>query len=218
MTHLLHSIPLAWTNALACNRILTNRQKVRQLSQKHALIFFDGMENDQGDREYFTDPDKALMHYAFEHYAWWRQFLSPTPIQLAQAGAFSENISTLGVTEHHLCVGDILLVGTALLQVSQGREACSTMNQRFNRPGMNNEMHITHRNGWFYRVLEQGRITIGDALFLRERPNPQWTIARVQSCLFSHRPQPKELEKLAVLSGLSHDWQTQFQTRLNNPK
>src|SRR5690606_2988653 len=82
---------------------------------------FDGDE--QGDPRVHGGPDKAVHHYAFDHYPAWRGDIGDSPL-LRAPGAFGENISTLGLDESNVCLGDRFELGTALLEVSQGRQPC----------------------------------------------------------------------------------------------
>src|SRR5690606_37921148 len=49
--------------------------------------------DEQGDPRVHGGPDKAVHHYAFDHYAAWRGELDDSPL-LHAPGAFGENIST----------------------------------------------------------------------------------------------------------------------------
>jgi len=207
--------PLFIVEHLLCNHQEPGQEKRKRPVQKTAFIHFDGAESDTGDREQYDDADKALLHYAFDHYAYWKSYLGLPHPRLEQPGAFSENISTQGITERDLCIGDIFQAGGAVIQVTQGREACGTMNRRFNHPEMNLEMHSTHRNGWFYRVLTEGQIATGDAVQLLERPNPQWTLARVQQYVFNPTQDTAILEELASLPYMAKEWTERFLKQLN---
>lgn len=164
--------------------------------------------------ETHKDPDKAIHHYPYEHYLVWQALMPECQSLLSMPGAFSENFSSTGVTERNLCIGDIVRVGTALLQVTEGREACNTMVNRFHREGMDQEMHRVSRNGWFYRVLEEGSAQAGDDLVLKERPNPEWTIARVQEVIFKGVLDRDILQTVVMLPGLARDWQALLSRRM----
>ena len=70
-------------------------------------------------------PDRALCHYPREHYLYWaREF--PEQAELFVAPAFGENLSTDGLTESNVYMGDIFRWGEALIQVSQPRSPCSS--------------------------------------------------------------------------------------------
>src|SRR5690606_16433169 len=86
--------------------------------------------DEQGDTRVHGGVDKAVHHYPFEHYATWRAELGELPA-LASPGAFGENISTRGLDEATVCLGDRFALGTAVLEVSQGRQPCWKLNDRF---------------------------------------------------------------------------------------
>lgn len=148
-------------------------------------VTVDGLAGDRvGDTRVHGDADKAIHHYPRDHYAAWIKDLAPAPAFLAEVGAFGENISTTGITEETICVGDILRLGTARVQVSQGRQPCSKLNIRFGRKDMAKRVQNTGRSGWYYRVLEPGLVGPGDRLVLEERPNADWPLSRILHVLY----------------------------------
>ncbi|NVJ03616.1 MOSC domain-containing protein, partial [Myxococcus sp. AM009] len=109
--------------------------------------------DEQGDLRVHGGPDKAIHHYPFDHYAAWQADIGAQPL-LAQPGAFGENVSTTGITEADICVGDRLRAGSVMLEVSQLRQPCWKLNDRFNTRDMARRVQHTARTGWYYRVLE----------------------------------------------------------------
>ncbi len=58
-------------------------------------------------------PDRALCHYPREHYLYWaREF--PEQAELFVAPAFGENLSTDGLTESNVYMGDIFRWGRGI--------------------------------------------------------------------------------------------------------
>ncbi len=105
-----------------------------------------GIEGDeQDDLRVHGGPDKAVHHYAFDHYAAWRNDLGTLPL-LEAPGAFGENISTRGITEAEVCLGDSFALGDALLEVSQGRQPCWKLNDRFGVADMARRVQATGRS------------------------------------------------------------------------
>ncbi|WP_251863851.1 MOSC domain-containing protein [Achromobacter sp. Marseille-Q4962] len=173
----------------------------------------EGLDGDeQADRRHHGGPEKALHHYAREHYARWRGELGELPV-LAAPGAFGENLSTVGMTEADVCVGDIFRAGGALIQVSQARQPCWKLNHRFGAPGMSARVQASGMTGWYYRVLEPGWLSPGDTLALQARPHPQWTLARVQDILNRRVLDAGILRTLAALPELSPNWRALFEKR-----
>ena len=158
-----------------------------------------GLEGDeQGDLRVHGGIDKALHHYAFDHYARWRDELGPLP-PLETPGAFGENISTRGLTEAEVCLGDRFILGSALLEISQGRQPCWKLNDRFGVADMARRVQTTGRSGWYYRVLRPGTARAGDMLALAERPHPGWTLQRLGELLSRRVLDPALLEPALAL-------------------
>ena len=158
-----------------------------------------GIEGDeQGDLRVHGGVDKAVHHYAFDHYALWREDLGALPM-LEAPGAFGENISTRGLTEGDVCLGDRFALGDALLEVSQGRQPCWKLNDRFGVADMARRVQATGRTGWYYRVLRPGTARAGDVLALVERPHPGWTLQRLGVLLYQRVLDPAQLEPALAL-------------------
>lgn len=107
--------------------------------------------DEQGDRRHHGGPEKAVHHYPFEHYPFehyppWRLEVDERDL-LAQPGAFGENLSTTGLIEADLAVGDTFRLGGATIQVSQGRQPCWRLNSRFGVPDMALRMQAGGRGG-----------------------------------------------------------------------
>lgn len=161
--------------------------------------------DEQGDRRVHGGPEKAVHHYPFDHYPAWRADLGPHPL-LTAPGAFGENISTEGMTEANVAVGDIFRLGTALVQVSQGRQPCWKLTQRFGVPKLARMVQDSGRTGWYYRVLQPGRVAPGDSLDLLDRLAPDWTLQRLWRALYVDRLNLDELQRIAALDVLAEGW------------
>ena len=168
--------------------------------------------DEQGDRRVHGGPDKAIHHYPRDHYAAWRTELGAHPL-LESGGAFGENLSSMGVGEADICLGDRFALGTALVEVSQLRQPCWKLSDRFGVADMARRVQNTGRTGWYYRVLAPGRLAAGDRLVLRERPHPGWPLARIAEVLYRRGVEPALLEEVLALP-LVPSWRTLFERRL----
>ena len=119
--------------------------------------------DEQADLSVHGGPDKAIHHYPLDHYDWWRAQLGDHQL-LAAAGAFGENISTHGLTEADICLGDRFRLGTALVEVSQGRQPCWKLGHHFARAEVTAMVVTSRRSGWYYRVLAPVHVAAGDRL------------------------------------------------------
>ncbi len=168
--------------------------------------------DEQGDLRVHGGPDKAVHQYAQEHYPLWRAELGPLPVLVAP-GAFGENLASTGMTEQHLCLGDQVRVGSVLLEVSQSRQPCWKLNDRFAVSDMARRVQQTGRTGWYYRVLQAGTLQAGDAVTLVARPWPQWPLARVIDMLYHQPFDAAVLQALAALP-LTPSWRRLVEGRL----
>lgn len=173
----------------------------------------EGLDGDeQGDRRVHGGPDKAIHHYPHDHYAAWRAELGPHPL-LEAPGAFGENISTRGVTEADLCLGDRLRLGAAVVEVSQGRQPCWKLSDRFGIADLARRVQYSGRTGWYYRVLEPGPVQAGDVLELLERPWPDWPLTRLAGLLYR-----RTLDRAGLVAALAlplvPSWRKVFERRL----
>ena len=171
-------------------------------------IRFLGIEGDeQADLRVHGGPEKALHHYPADHYAHWAsQSISHT--LLNAPGAFGENISTWGLLEDEVCIGDRFRLGTALVEISQGRQPCWKQGARMEWPALPALMVKTRRSGWYYRVIEEGEAQAGDMLTLVDRVLPEWSVARVFGLLIAgdHKRDPSALVELAGMEVLFSGW------------
>lgn len=139
--------------------------------------------DEQGDPIFHGGVEKAIHIYPSEHYEYWREELGIKPI-FQSAGAFGENISSVGLTESDICINDVILIGTTLLQVSQGRMPCWKLNIRCEEPEMALKLQETLKTGWYFRVLKEGDIGIGDDIVLQMRSYPNWSLSRIMKIIY----------------------------------
>ncbi|HYG05091.1 MAG TPA: MOSC domain-containing protein [Stenotrophomonas sp.] len=170
--------------------------------------------DEQGDLRVHGGPDKAVHHYPYDHYAGWMRDLGEHPL-LAAGGAFGENLSSVGMTEADVCLGDRFSLGTAIVEVSQLRQPCWKLSDRFGVADMARRVQDSGRTGWYYRVLVPGRVAAGDFLTLQERPHPQWPLARLAELLYRRGIEPALLVEVLRLP-LVPSWRTLFERRLSN--
>ncbi|KAI3589415.1 hypothetical protein D9X30_4998 [Cupriavidus sp. U2] len=175
--------------------------------------------DEQGDPKHHGGPEKAIHHYPRDHYAGWRGELAGHGGNidvLERAGAFGENLSTTGLTEADVCIGDRFRLGTALVEVSQARQPCWKLNHRFGFAGMSRAVQGSGRTGWYYRVIEEGDLAAGDRLVLVARPCPDWSLQRLLHVLYVDRLNIAALAEMAELPVLAESWRKLARQRVAN--
>ncbi|MBO9575442.1 MAG: MOSC domain-containing protein [Sphingobium sp.] len=167
-----------------------------------------GLEGDSvADPTVHGGHDKALHLYPQEHYHWWRMPLGKHPL-LEQSGAFGENLATRGAIEGMLCLGDRFTLGSALIEVSHGRQPCSKLNHRFGQDDVLARAVQTGRTGLYLRVIREGEAQAGDPMTLTERPHPEWSVARTFDLLIGggFKRDPEGVAQLARMRVLAEAW------------
>lgn len=178
------------------------------------VLGFAGDEH--GDPKRHGGAEKAVHQYPIEHYRHWAAQGIDAGL-LDAPGTFGENITSIGMTEDTVCVGDVYRVGDdgVVLQVSQTRVPCWKLGVRFKRPTLAADVQHTGRTGWHYRVLSAGTITAEDSFVLVERPHPAWTLSRLTHALFVDKMNREDLAEIAALSELSDSLKETASKRLD---
>ena len=172
--------------------------------------------DEQADQTNHGGPDMALHHYPLDHHAFWREHLGPLPL-LDDAGAFSTNLSTLGLTEAQVLLGDRFRLGSALLEVCQPRKPCWKIEHMFGETGMVAKVLESGRCGWFYRVIEPGHAQAGDMLEQVESGLLNWSMARIFEGIWgtaklnkTGKRDPALLREISDLAGLPERLRTKI--------
>jgi MOSC domain-containing protein YiiM len=157
----------------------------------------------QADLRVHGGPDKAVYAYPHEHYAYWRQLL---PAELLVPGAFGENLTTSGLLEAEVRVGDCFQIGTAVLRAVQPRRPCVKLGIRLGRPAIVREFEQAGRSGIYFRVQRPGVVQAGDAIALVERSPHAVTIQDMVTCLGPGPHDPATVRALLATPYLSPSW------------
>ena len=112
----------------------------------------------QCDPRYHGGFDKAVYVLPSEHYAYWTGVLK----RELPWGSFGENLTTQGILEDDVRVGDVFRAGTAELVVTSPRTPCYKLNVRFNRPDMTRRLWAFGRTGFYCSVAKEGDVQAGD--------------------------------------------------------
>jgi len=174
--------------------------------------------NIQGDRQsdlsVHGGADKAIYAYPSEHYAFWRNELPGTDFSW---GAFGENLTTEGLLEDRVHIGDRFRAGSAEFIVTQPRMPCFKLGIRFNRPDMVKRFLRSGRTGFYLAVLREGDIGAGDSLKLVAEDDSHITVADVVGLYAADAANQDLLRRASELSSLPESWREYFRERLWEP-
>ena len=166
----------------------------------------------QSDLTVHGGRDKAVYAYPSEHYAFWRQELPGADLPW---GAFGENLTTEGLLEENVCVGDLVRCGSAELVVTQPRMPCFKLGVRFDRPDMVKRFQRSGLSGFYFAVLREGELEAGDPLELVESDQDRVSIAEIVRLYSANAADPGLLLRVSRLSALPEGWREHFRARLD---
>ena len=127
-----------------------------------------GVDGDYiGNRRVHGSPDQAVYAYAVEDAHWWAAELG----RELNAGAFGENLTTLGVDVTGAVVGERWSIGSALVQVTTPRQPCQTFAGFWDVPDLIKRFSAHGAPGAYLRVLTPGEIGADDAVEVVHRPD-----------------------------------------------
>ncbi len=169
------------------------------------------LEDDgQGNLKVHGGVDKAVYAYAVEHYAHWQQELGTA----FPAGQFGENLTTEGLLEDSVSIGDIYRFGGAVLQVSEPREPCSTLAFRMQDLTFPKRFLRSRRVGFYLRVLETGSLAAGDRIQLIDKGPAEVTVRRLVDLAYFHSRDLDTARVAAQLEALPRSWRQEISQQL----
>jgi MOSC domain-containing protein YiiM len=164
----------------------------------------------QADLTVHGGPYKAVYAYPAEHYGFWRDEFPDMPLTW---GYFGENLTTTGLREDDVCIGDTIKIGSAKFQVTQPRLPCDKLGIRFGRDDIIKRFLASRRSGFYLSVIEEGSLRSTAEIEIVER-NPQKVSIVDIINLFLGMPQDDEILARAVqVDALPQDWKLELQAR-----
>jgi len=165
----------------------------------------------QADLSVHGGPDKAVYAYPSEHLSDWEADLGG-PLGTAP---FGENLSTRGVTEAAVCIGDRWRWDEAVLEVCQPRWPCFKLALYRGRADIQARMKASGRTGWYLRVIEPGEVTVGSSIEVVERDQAALSVTAAHLAMSDRHLEDRDLvEALAKHQRLAAEWSDPLKERL----
>ena len=166
----------------------------------------------QGDLNGHGGVNRAVYVYQIESHRYWAKFLNRDDFTYGQ---FGENFTVEGLADDEVCIGDRYRIGSALFEVSQPRVTCYRVGIRLNEPQMPALLVGHHRPGFYFRVIEEGKVEAGDAIERAERGPEAMTVAEIDGLLYLPHKARRDLERALRIPALSPGWQGSFRDLLS---
>jgi MOSC domain-containing protein YiiM len=167
----------------------------------------------QSDLSVHGGVDKAVYLYPSEHYPFWQGELPGSDLS---PGAFGENLTSEGLLEDRVRIGDRLRIGTAEFIVTQPRMPCFKLGIRFERPDLVKRFLQSKKTGFYLAVQREGEVAAGDPIEFIDRSESGITILDVTNLYASDSQSQELLRRASELPALPESWRDYFRKRLWN--
>ncbi len=165
----------------------------------------------QADLSVHGGPSKAVYVYPSEHYDYWKHEL---PEMELPWGMFGENFTTTGLFESELNIGDKFHVGSAVVMVTQPRLPCYKLGIRFGRSDMIKRFLGSERTGFYFAVLQEGEVGVGDQIELSEGSKRSVRVSDITQLYTREKHNIGLLRRAIEVEALPESWRSYFQHRL----
>ncbi|HKS11237.1 MAG TPA: MOSC domain-containing protein [Pyrinomonadaceae bacterium] len=167
----------------------------------------------QSDLSVHGGPQKAVYVYPSEHYEFWKRELPEMDLPW---GMFGENLTTTGLFETEVNIGDKFRIGTAEVMVTQPRMPCYKLGIRFGRADIIKRFLISERSGFYLSVLKEGELGAGDEFQLLEKNASGVRVVDVTRLYSSERENVALLRRAIATEALPESWRTYFRKHLES--
>lgn len=165
----------------------------------------------QADLTVHGGPNKAVYVYPSEHYDFWRRELPETDLPW---GSFGENLTTEGLLEKQVNIGDRLCIGSVELVVSEPRLPCYKLGVKFNRDDMVKRFLTSRRTGFYCAVWREGVVQAGDAIHYISRDANRVSVADITRLYAFEKRDFTTMRRVVQLKALPESWRDYFRRRV----
>jgi MOSC domain-containing protein YiiM len=165
----------------------------------------------QADLTVHGGVDKAVYAYPSEHYAYWRAELPGVDLPW---GMFGENLTTEGLREDAVYIGDRFRIGETEVTVTEPRMPCYKLGLKFGRADIIKRFLASRRTGFYFAVVRDGMVSAGDAMDLIGREQQEISVADITRLYGFEKDDVKAMRRAIEVEALPESWKGYFQHQL----
>ena len=186
----------------------------KSATKKRVQVRHHNLEGDgQADLSAHGGENKAVYGYPHEHYRTWASDLGRDDFELGQ---FGENLTTSGLLEREVGIGDVFRIGTAVLQVSQPRSPCFKLGLRMGDPTFVRTFLRRGRPGFYFRIAKEGALQAGDSIERIERGDTGISVYELWDLSFGDANDPNRLRMALRIPTLGSEWIQPMRNKLKS--
>ncbi len=165
----------------------------------------------QADLTVHGGVDKAVYAFPAEHYSYYQETLKQDPYE---PGQFGENLTTEGMLESRVHIGDRYRVGEVVFEVSQPRSPCYKFAIKMGTAESLSVCINSAKTGFYFRVLSEGIVQSGDRIEIDYSNDTAPTVEEVHRLYFLDKKNIDGLTKAAQCNSLAKVWRDEFENRI----
>ena len=154
---------------------------------------------------------KAVYAYPGEHYDFWRNELPEMELSDAQ---FGENLTTEGLIETDVRIGDRMRIGTAEFIVTEPRMPCYKLGVRCGRKDILRRFLISRRSGFYLAVTKTGDVAAGDDIEVIKRDENNVSVADIVRVWVEDKGDVATMKRALNIESLPESWKEPFRERI----
>lgn len=161
----------------------------------------------QADLTVHGGPSKAVYVYPVEHYDYWRGELPDLELPL---GMFGENLTTEGLLEDSVNIGDRFRIGSAEVMVTEPRLPCYKLQVRFGRDDIVKRFLASGRSGFYLSVLQESEVEAGNGIELLSQDKNKVTVADIARLYVRDNEDLETMHRAVQVPALPESWRGYF--------
>jgi MOSC domain-containing protein YiiM len=170
--------------------------------------------DEQSDLTVHGGVDKAVYVYPSEHYEHWRRELPGRDLPWS---FFGENLTTEGLLEADVRIGDRFRIGSAEFMVTQPRLPCYKLGIKFGHMDFIKRFLKSGRTGFYLAVTTEGEIGAGDPIELISQADDDLSVTDIVNLYTVDARNQPLLRRATESTALTESWRDYFRKRLLDP-
>ena len=156
--------------------------------------------------------DKAVYAYPSEHYEFWKKEIKDFEYSW---GTFGENLTTEGLLENEVNIGDQFKIGSAKVIATQPRMPCYKLGVRFGRMDIVRRFMASERSGIYFKVAQEGEIGVNDKIELIKSDKNRVTIHDIVRLQITDGRNIEMMNRAIKTKDLPEGWRNYFMEKLS---
>jgi len=184
---------------------------------KHRIKLYKlNLEGDkQADLTVHGGTDKAVYSYPSEHYKFWKKEIKDFEYSW---GTFGENLTTEGLVEDVVNIGDKFRIGSAKVVATQPRMPCYKLAVRFGRMDIIRRFMESERSGIYFKVAQEGEIGVEDKIELIKSDENKVTIRDIVRLQTNGGIDTEMMNRAIKVKDLPDGWRNYLMEKLTKLK